>query len=131
MIVLPEYAMQIPCIVCKNIYRSEETESATEELPFCSKCHDEYAEVLQYAYEQAIYEYFKYQARQASKISLESLPVITKLAAKYAASVIAHDDLYLTGMYLRYIYDDDFVAYSHKELLYNLSAVAPKKHQRD
>lgn len=120
--------MIIPCALCKNSHVTGETQSASEELPFCSECRKDYFDILQYAYEQALYEYFKYHARDSRSISLESLPAITGLAEKYASSIIVKDDLYLTGMYLRYLYKDDFVEFSQKELLYHLAATAFRKH---
>jgi hypothetical protein len=119
--------MQIPCALCKKTKLPDNFIPANEDLPLCSGCLKEYGDVLQYAFEQALYEHFKYHDRRSYSITLESLHRIAQLASKYAASLISGDDLYLTGMYLRYLYAGDFVSYSHKELLYHLVALSGKK----
>lgn len=118
--------MQIPCALCKKTKLPGNIIPANEDLPLCSGCITEYGDVLQYAYEQALYEHFKYHNRNTYSITLESLHPITELASKYASSVIQGDDLYLTGMYLRHLYRDDFVGYTQKELLYYLVTMQVK-----
>jgi endogenous inhibitor of DNA gyrase (YacG/DUF329 family) len=46
--------MIIPCALCKISYKRSGVDTATEIIPFCSKCCDDYSETLKISFEKVV-----------------------------------------------------------------------------
>lgn len=113
--------MNIPCALCKNNYKRAGIESATIKIPFCSKCWDDYADVLDFAYEKAVEtidDYWEGEGPPPDKIELDALPTINSIANFYSDGLVKLHDYYLSGLFLKYAFTNKIIGYSHEELLY-------------